>query len=174
MTALHHDKGRTQAASRGKLALGLAEPASIACRDQSNSSLLTGVHSSVRVPTCRGFGSGFFIRIARGVSSSLAIGHRRAGFGLIPSGRPVTHSRVGWCFNTARDFLEFHALTRAGIRPDHAVALLSFNVGHHVLQDTADVPECHVDRLSRVAGFDDQQRREAETQNVGTVFQRAQ
>lgn len=71
--------------------------------------------------------------------------------------RPL--SRVGWCFNTARDFLEFHALTRAGIRPDHAGALLSFNPGHHVLQDLADVPECHVD-LSRAAGFDNQQRRE--------------
>lgn len=59
--------------------------------------------------------AGFFVRrtLLHGSSSQVTEPGLRA--------RPFSH--VGWCFNTARDFLDFQALTRAGIRPDHAVAL---------------------------------------------------
>lgn len=58
--------------------------------------------------------AGFFVRrtLLHGSSSQVTEPGLRA--------RPFSH--VGWCFNTARDFLDFQALTRAGIRPDHAVA----------------------------------------------------
>lgn len=61
--------------------------------------------------------AGFFVRrtLLHGSSSQVTEPGLRA--------RPFSH--VGWCFNTARDFLDFQALTRAGIRPDHAVALLA-------------------------------------------------
>ena len=60
--------------------------------------------------------AGFFVRrtLLHGSSSQVTEPGLRA--------RPFSH--VGWCFNTARDFLDFQALTRAGIRPDHAVAYL--------------------------------------------------
>lgn len=74
--------------------------------------------------------AGFFVRrtLLHGSSSQVTEPGLRA--------RPFSH--VGWCFNTARDFLDFQALTRAGIRPDHAVALLSFQaLPDHLIASTA-------------------------------------
>lgn len=52
------------------------------------------------------------------------------GFIVVPpKTRPALRgrhfSRVGWCFNTARDFIEFDRLTKSGVHPLHAIAAMS-------------------------------------------------
>ena len=78
--------------------------------------------------------AGFFVRrtLLHGSSSQVTEPGLRA--------RPFSH--VGWCFNTARDFLDFQALTRAGIRPDHAVARRLFDA----LNTAFDAAEADLDK----------------------------
>lgn len=160
--ALDHSQQRDgQRRVGGTLAAGSAAHA-IADQFQSD--------ATSQASNSRGFGSGLPLRTARGVSS-LAIGHRRVGSALRLPGRRVTHSRVGWCFNTARDFLEFHALTRAGIRPDHAVALLSQTADHLPSRDTDLPPTTHLEHLSSVARAVDQQPSERHTHAAGSFTQ---
>lgn len=94
--------------------------------------------------------------------------------GLGSSRMGPTSSRVGWRFNTARDFLEFHALTRAGIRPDHAVALLNTQTLPDQFACKGTVgPQVHQNRLSSVAVLDDRDRDTPKGQIIGTSVQRA-
>lgn len=104
---------------------------------------------SVRAAGCRGY------RPA-GVGAP-----RRQGDDLPNSGRGFGSGRflrVGWCFNTARDFLEFHALTRAGIRPDHAVALIAQSLPNQSACEAAVVPEVHSSVPSKGHVLDDRDR----------------
>lgn len=88
-------------------------------------------------------------------------------------------SRVGWCFNTARDFIEFDRLTKSGVHPLHAIAAMSpvlpadqtVTIEPGLLQPIAELSHSSVPSAARV--LDDRESDRARGRKIGTSVQRA-
>lgn len=68
---------------------------------------------------------------------------------------------------------EIHELRLCGLNGRQPVLarLRALDTGHHVLQDNADVPECHSSNPSRVRVFDEKHRSERITHRAGSITQ---
>lgn len=163
IAATHNDQGKARAAS-GHSLCGMGMPAPIAGRNkfQTAESKAADLRPGA-VATNPG-------RLFHSNCRGTLLHRRRAGGELLPATRSVASNlRVGWMYRSADEYLSFIALTRAGIRPDHAVALLSQSADYSPCR-VADLPEHHLERLSsRIA--DGNNHSEAPTHAAGSITQ---